>query len=214
MALRPPKGMILEDDPRVALIGHPAPPWLINYADLMTELVCFFVILYALSGSLDKSLLKTARDVEGTLKGGSLNGQLSGNRDGLRISIVEDGGMAMFETGSADLTPRMREALDLIGPKLRGVSAAHEIVVEGHTDDVPVAGGAYASNWELSSARSTSVVRYLVEQKGFPAGRIAPTGYGEHRPAAPNDGPDNRAKNRRVVFLIKGAPAPTRPLPP
>lgn len=214
MALRPPKGMIWEDDPRVALIGHPAPPWLINYADLMTELVCFFVILYALSGSLDKTLLKTARDVEGALKGGSLNGQLSGNRDGLRISIVEDGGMAMFETGSADLTPRMREALDLIGPRLRAVAATHEIIVEGHTDDVPVAGGAYPSNWELSSARATSVVRYLVEQKGFPAGRIAPIGYGEHRPAAPNDAPNERAKNRRVVFLIKGAPASSGPAAP
>lgn len=211
MPLRPPKGMLWESDSRVSLVGHAAPAWMINYADLMTELVCFFVILYALSSALDQSLLKAARDVEGTLKGGSIVGQLTGSKEGLRISLVEDGGLSMFETGKADLTPRMLETLDLIAPKLRSVLEDHEIVVEGHTDDVPVAGGHYATNWELSSARSTSVARYLVERKGFSAARIAATGYGEHRPAAPNDSPGNRAKNRRVVFLIKNIVHPPTP---
>lgn len=203
--------MLWESDSRVSLVGHAAPAWMINYADLMTELVCFFVILYALSSALDQSLLKAARDVEGTLKGGSIVGQLTGSKEGLRISLVEDGGLSMFETGKADLTPRMLETLDLIAPKLRSVLEDHEIVVEGHTDDVPVAGGHYATNWELSSARSTSVARYLVERKGFSAARIAATGYGEHRPAAPNDSPGNRAKNRRVVFLIKNIVHPPTP---
>ena len=64
MPLRAPKGFIDETDPKVAQIGHPAPAWLVNYADLMTELVCFFVILYALGASMSKQVQQAKIEVE------------------------------------------------------------------------------------------------------------------------------------------------------
>ena len=63
MSLKP-KNMIEMSDPRVAQIGHPAPPWMVNYADLMTELVCFYLILYALSASLSKPMQEAKKAVE------------------------------------------------------------------------------------------------------------------------------------------------------
>ncbi|HEX4046542.1 MAG TPA: flagellar motor protein MotB, partial [Elusimicrobiota bacterium] len=70
MPIRPPKGFIDETDPKVAQIGHPAPAWLVNYADLMTELVCFFVILYALSAALNKNVQNAAQEVQKMMKEG------------------------------------------------------------------------------------------------------------------------------------------------
>ena len=64
MPMRAPRGFIDESDPKVCLIGHPAPAWLVNYADLMTELVCFFVILYALSAALNKNVQNAAQQVD------------------------------------------------------------------------------------------------------------------------------------------------------
>ena len=68
MSLKPAKGMIAESDPRVTLIGHPAPAWMVNYADLMTEMVCFYLILYALSASLSKPVQQAKKEVEETMK--------------------------------------------------------------------------------------------------------------------------------------------------
>ena len=62
------KNMISTSDPRVCMIGHPAPAWLVNYADLMTELVCFFIVLYALSAALSKDVQKAKKDVEEQMK--------------------------------------------------------------------------------------------------------------------------------------------------
>ena len=64
MSLKPPKGMLLESDSRVAQFGHPAPAWLFPYADLMTELVCFFVILYALQAALDPGIQDAKKELD------------------------------------------------------------------------------------------------------------------------------------------------------
>ena len=78
--------MIDEDDPRVAKIGHPAPPWLINYADLMTELVCFFVILYALSAVLNKNVQKAFTEMQEVMKEEKMAGEAKMTKEGLKIS--------------------------------------------------------------------------------------------------------------------------------
>jgi chemotaxis protein MotB len=68
---------------------------------------------------------------------------------------------------------------------------------------VPIVSPQYSSNWELSTARATAVVRFMVDRTAFPPERIGAVGYGEFRPIAPNDVEENRRKNRRVVFFIK-----------
>jgi hypothetical protein len=75
----------------------------------------------------------------------------------------------------------------------------------------------FDSNWELSTARATSVTRLLIEKYGIPAGHIGAVGYGDTHPISPNDTPENRAKNRRVVFFVKSSsipkPAPAKGAP-
>src|SRR5437773_7762271 len=114
MPLRAPKGFIDETDPKVCQIGHPAPAWLVNYADLMTELVCFFVILYAMSAALNKDVQKAKKDVEETMKQEQVQGQVKVDKEGMKITLEEKGEDVFFESGSADLSPRMREILSKI----------------------------------------------------------------------------------------------------
>ena len=73
--------------------------------------------------------------------------------------------------------------------------------VDGHTDDVPIRAGRYADNWDLSTERALSVVRYL-NQQGLPANRLAAAGYGEYQPLDSSDNQDARRKNRRIELKI------------
>jgi chemotaxis protein MotB len=206
MALRV-KGMIPEDDSRVAQIGHPAPPWLINYADLMTEMVCFFVILYALSGAFSKPMQKANQDVKKMIEEGKIQGEAKIDKEGMRITLEEKSRVAFFESGKAELTEAMRSQMDTLAPVLRDLSDKFDIVVEGHTDDVPIYTKQFASNWELSTARATNVVKLLLE-KNFNPKRLAAVGYGDNHLVVPNNSDVNRKKNRRVVFFIKNTPYP------
>jgi chemotaxis protein MotB len=76
------------------------------------------------------------------------------------------------------------------------------IRIEGHTDNVPINTPRFPSNWELSVARATSVVQYLISRHNFPPERLSATGYGEYRPKASNATAEGRQKNRRVDFVI------------
>ncbi len=116
---------------------------------------------------------------------------------GLVISLQEAGA---FSTGSADLAPSARVLIETIGDSIRDLE--NIVRVEGHTDDIPIFTAEHRSNWELSTARATSVVRHLVENVGIPADRLAIAGYGEYRPLVPNDSDTNRAKNRRVDIVV------------
>ncbi|MEF3280900.1 MAG: flagellar motor protein MotB [Elusimicrobiota bacterium] len=194
--------MIPEDDPRVSQIGHPAPPWMVNYADLMTEMVCFFIILYALSAALNKNVQNAAQQIKEMMNKGEMSGQVEINKEGLRITLQEQGQLPFFESGKADLTDEIKQTIDKIIPALKKLSQDYEIIVEGHTDNVPIFTKQFASNWELSTARATSVVRYLIDNDFNPK-RISAIGYGEYRPVAENSTPEGRQKNRRVVFFVK-----------
>lgn len=201
------RDMISMSDPRVAQIGHPAPPWMVNYADLMTELVCFFVILYALSAALNKDVQEAKKQVEETMKQEQIRGDVKVDKDGMHITITEQGENVYFESGRADLSPRLKQILKQIGPSMMPLAKeGHDIIVEGHTDDVPIHNQHFTSNWELSTARATNVVRHMIRANGFPPGRMAAIGYGEYRPMKANVSAENRAANRRVVFFIKNKP--------
>ncbi|MCX5789208.1 MAG: flagellar motor protein MotB [Elusimicrobia bacterium] len=216
MLLRAPKGFVDESDPKVCQIGHPAPPWLVNYADLMTEMVCFFVILYALSAALNKNMQKAREQLQEMMKNGKMAGEVKIDKEGLKISLEEQGKNVFFESGSAELTPEMKDMIAKLAPILRPLAEKHDIIVEGHTDNVPIHNDLYLNNWELSSARSTNVVEEFVKTQGYAAERLGAAGYGENRPVVPNDTPENRARNRRVVFFVKNtlsAPEVAQPPP-
>lgn len=207
MPLRAPKGFIDETDPKVCQIGHPAPAWLVNYADLMTELVCFFVILYALGAALNKDVQGVAQKAEQMLQKGEIKGNVKVDSEGMKITLQEQGAVSFFGSGSADTTPGMEATMAKIAPLLMTLTKDHDIIVEGHTDNHPISNDYFDSNWELSTARATSVVRLMIDKFQFPAKRMGAVGYGEFRPIVANDSPENRSKNRRVVFFVKNTPA-------
>ena len=203
MPMRAPKGFIAVNDPRVCQVGHPAPPWMASYADLMTELVCFFVILYALSAALSKDVQKAAADVQEMIDKKEMKGEVKIDKDGLKISIEEQGGAGFFGVGAAEPTEEIDTKLAMLTPALAKLAQSHEILVEGHTDGQGIHNEYFDSNWELSTARATSVARLLIEKYKMPAEHLGAVGYGGNRPIASNDTPEGRAKNRRVVIFVK-----------
>jgi len=196
--------------------------WLLTYADLITLLLAFFIMMYTLSisdaqrfRSLSKELgniftgeigpapgeglLDIKERVSSYIKEKGLEGWVKAmiEERGLVIRIMTT---SFFEEGKADLTPDMKAVLDEIAPMIKDLP--NKVQVEGHTDNKPIHNERFRSNWELSVARATEVVRYLIEKHGFPPERIAAIGYGEYRPIAPNDTELNRARNRRVEIVI------------
>ncbi len=125
---------------------------------------------------------------------------LKETKDMLRIDIV---GRLLFDVGSAEIREEGREALD----KLAGYFMEQKgklIQIEGHTDNQPIRGALarrYPTNWELSSARAISVVRYL-QSKGVPPERLSATGYSYYRGESSNETPKGRARNRRIAILM------------
>lgn len=106
----------------------------------------------------------------------------------------------LFEPASAQLKASGIEVLNDLEGLLNDFENA--IVVEGHTDNVPLNTPTYPSNWELSTARAVAVLRYLNEVQNIEPTRLSARGYGEYAPIAPNDTADNKRKNRRVNLLI------------
>ncbi len=106
----------------------------------------------------------------------------------------------LFPSGQAQLSP---QGLAVLGRLIAVLNATdHLIAVEGHTDDVPIQTERFPSNWELSTGRATSVVRYL-ESNGVAPQRLRATGYADTRPLSPNDSVEGRATNRRVELIME-----------
>ena len=118
----------------------------------------------------------------------------------LAVDLAEQ---IFFDSGKATLKKGGKEVLKKVGDALKGYE--NKIIrVVGHTDNVPVAKSLQAtfpSNWELSVARATNVVRYL-QEVGVPPERMVPTGRAEYDPIAPNDTPEGRQKNRRIEIML------------
>jgi len=116
---------------------------------------------------------------------------------GLVISLKEAG---FFAPGSATLKGDTSEILEAIADNVSHLS--NRCAVEGHTDNQPLHGGPFGSNWDLSTARATTLVKLLVAKYGMSPERISATGYAEFEPLADNATPEGRAKNRRVDIVI------------
>jgi len=117
--------------------------------------------------------------------------------DGLVVSLREVG---FFDSGSATLKPGAEDAFSRIASILEEHSYA--VRIEGHTDTVPIHTLQFASNWELSTARATELVKSLIENHGVSADRLSAAGYAEFHPVASNDSAKGRQLNRRVDLVI------------
>lgn len=210
--------------------------WLLTYADMITLLMVFFIVLFAMSNIDAKkyqSLAESLNDVFSgqkailndpssnivNIKPSTSEEDLSEMEQQLKDIIAELGLVSkvkinyesegivlsfqdtvLFNLGSASLTP---EAVSIIGKVTEVLAKAPlRIRVEGNTDDLPIRTVQFPSNWELSVARSTSVVRTMLNNPKMEPGRISILGHGEYRPTAPNDSPENRQLNRRVDIVI------------
>jgi chemotaxis protein MotB len=147
----------------------------------------------AMKASIDAYLLKT---------GGQDKVSVTIGQRGLVVSLKEAG---FFDSGSAELKGGAAEVLGVIADLFQ--SYANRCRVEGHTDDVPIGGGRFASNWDLSTARATGLVKELVRSCAVEPTRISATGYGEYQPVADNTSAEGRAKNRRVDIVLMSSEA-------
>lgn len=233
--------------------------WLVSYADFITLLFAFFVVMYSLSSInegkyrvLSDSLVSAFRNVSINDSGQQLivsplatpaaqmvppvvarppagdaveahrhaqvrqmhdmadsirrvlepltrSGQVTVS-EGAHGITVEINASVLFAAGEATLGPAAAAPLRAVAQVLAG--ANFPVRIEGHTDDVPISTFRFPSNWELSSARASSVVRLFVEA-GVAAGRLTASGYADQRPIADNDTESGRARNRRVTILIE-----------
>lgn len=216
--------------------------WLITYADLITLLMIFFIVMYALS-KLDAAKFEAlTRSLSTALGAGAMildspgpevvpgnpaeqikdlveTAQLENLKQELEQYIDESGLTAkisvtmeergivlsfqdniLFELGSDVLTAQAKEILDKVAPMLG--NTPNYIRIEGHTDNLPINTARFPSNWELSAARATNVVRELINTHGMPPEKLSAIAYGEYRPRAPNDSQYNRQLNRRVDLII------------
>lgn len=234
--------------------------WLVSYADFITLLFAFFVVMFAASNSDQKKAGQIAkavqvafqemgifsssgkviafdengglpntsvkmigstntavpsaeiaaklesntevaaikRQIEQALsqEGASQHVRMTLDSRGLVISLAEAG---FFDPGSAVIQGRALPTIEKIAGMMRDLP--QYVRVEGHTDNVPINTAQFPSNWELSAARATFVLQYLVEHRVPPA-RLSAAGYGEYRPAADNTSVEGRALNRRVDIVL------------
>jgi chemotaxis protein MotB len=227
--------------------------WIVTFADMMTLILVFFILLYTLADYEDEayraqiaqvnvldedgnmiSILdyasRTGRDpeplqvvedmlglnptkdvietmrpkiynemqsmVESTDLSESLELSLQGDQINLQID-----GRFLFASGRAALSDEATIIFNNLAQLFRENPDYH-IAIRGHTDDVPIETVQFPSNWELSAIRATTVLRYFIRQ-GIDPERMSATGYADFIPLAPNDTPENRARNRRVEFVLE-----------
>ncbi len=220
-----------------------APLWVITFGDLMSLLMCFFVLLLSfsemdrkkykmVSGSMaqafgiqrEKPVFESpkgqkmiAKDfdqsaiitkIEEAIKPfvNELENQYRELNDSVGLEIGEDKltirmmGETTFDSGKAELHPAFGPLLKRIGAVLSQTKG--EIIIAGHTDNVPLRGGLYGSNLGLSMARAGSVAEFMLRTTAIDPKRLSTMGFGEYRPLTSNDTMQGRRKNRRVEIIV------------
>ena len=148
----------------------------------------------------------TYDDLVKNLKGEIEKGEVTVTRirDRLSVNMVEK---VLFDSGRAEIKPKGKEVLKKVGKILVDIKDK-EIRIEGYTDNVPIGESLqkqFPTNWELSTERATTVLRFLEEEAGVNGEHLSAVGYGPYRPVASNDTPQGRAENRRIEIVL--APA-------
>ncbi len=220
--------------------------WLVSYADFITLLFAFFVIMYATSnadvekqkkledsikvqfhlvggaGSRDKAPNLEQEVMNLVIPSGSFpdkggpreaqdyveralqkDGKKQGVQDiyhdavGVRIALAAS---TFFPEGSAKLKASALATLDKIAEILK--STNKRIIIEGHTDDTPIGGTLFPSNWELAAGRAGSVIRYFSKVHQMDPKRFVALSYGDQKPIVPNDTEEHKSQNRRIEIFI------------
>jgi chemotaxis protein MotB len=220
--------------------------WLLTYADLITLLMVFFVILFSFSiidvkrfqdlkGSLDKAFSAgvlsgiNTTSLNSSVAYGTVDEQIQSQEDNAKASVanqmqkvadatgagneitvlqVRQGvtvsvtAQILFQSGTAELKPGAAQLLAQLAEPLKQLQNPIQII--SNTDELPPepTNSKYKDNWELGDARSYNVLRKLVDEDSFPEQRLSLWNKAQYSPMFPNDSPENRAKNRRVDFLI------------
>ena len=192
--------------------------WLVTYGDIMTLLLSFFVLLFALSYMdefLYKEILLSLSESVGVsenrlaaesemlpnieriieLQGLTSDMEVFADLKEIRVFGTDS---VFFEAGSADIHPNAALFLKAIAEVIKQVH--HSVRIEGHTDDLGAGGGKFASNWELSTARAAAVARFL-ERQGVRPDRLSAVGFAQYKPRYPPT-PENRPRNRRVEIVL------------
>ncbi len=202
--------------------------WMISYLDLVTLLLSLFILMGTLnapkggikvqstSDGINAENQKTPASMNATIK---RQGQRQGLEEELNRIIGSNslGGVMDVKVFPGQIRLQMHASM-LFGPGKANLNESASlplkdlvrllqdypgrVEVAGHSDNIPISGGRYRSNWELSSARAASVVESLIEI-GIPANRLHATGYADTRPIMTNTTPEGRAKNRRVEFIVE-----------
>lgn len=201
--------------------------WLLTFADAVTLLLAFFIMLVSFSKvdmlTFEQVKAGIARDLGQrsiTRPAAQLRAQLDtlvdslGVADAVQVNVYERGivlelaANAFYTPGSDRLRPEARPILESVAQTMISpVYSKFKIAVEGHTDDNPVSNDRFASNWELSAARATNVVR-LFAKSDIPVRRMRAVAFADTQPKVVNrDGagnplPENQAKNRRIVIRV------------
>jgi len=183
-------------------LGSPAPAWMVSYSDLVTQLLTFFIMLFALSAAATEDQLKKIKEkIDNYVFQNHLEKFVSTKitqKEGLIVTFSEK---YMFDPGKADIYSEAKEVIKNIASLL--VDEPNRISIEGHTDNTPINTPEFPSNWELSTKRATNVLKYLLEELKFEPKRLTAAGFGEWHPVAPNDTLENKAKNRRVDLIVR-----------
>ncbi len=248
-------GQAVEDEKK---IDPGAPKWVVTFGDLMSLLLCFFVLLLSFSeldkqkykqvaGSLEKAfgvqrktkIMEVPKGIKMIAKdfdqeviatrikeeiGREINAEIATRlrdfEDQLSVEAGNDQvviklmGESTFDSGKATIRPELKPLLLKIGRVLKKTDG--DIIVAGHTDNVPVRGGPFRSNLELSIARAAAVADFLINRVGIDPRRVSTMGFGEFRPIASNSTAEGRRKNRRVEIILGTIPKASRhgyPLP-
>jgi chemotaxis protein MotB len=203
--------------------------WLVTYADAITLLMAFFVMLLTFkeydAGQreaavkaikenlgqqevLETPLFSLMNNLNSIMDGGNIppgDFEVSFDKDGV---VMEFSSKAFFKSGSAALKKEAKEILAEVAGEMKSPHyELYSIEIEGHTDDVPIRSKRFPSNWELSASRAASVVRFFIKQELEPT-RLKAAGYADTRPKVPHLDmfnepiPENRAKNRRVGIRL------------
>ena len=130
---------------------------------------------------------------------GEYKAKLKMTERGLVVTFISE---IFFDSGKNEIKEDGKIALNKVAEVLNKNVPNSQVAVEGHTDNNPIKYSGWKSNWELSSGRALSVLHYLSDECKIEPQRLSANGYGEYRPVAPNDFPENMQKNRRVEIVI------------
>lgn len=211
-----------------------APAWMATYGDMVTLLLCFFVLMLSYANMDEMKFGAAAVSLQGALgvigssgsstpTSHSINNSTGQNNVFDRLNQLQDAivelemedvievefnqngttlrldDQILFSSGKANLKPAALEVFKTLTEILK--SKTNDILVSGHTDNIPINNDDFQSNWDLSVARALSVVKALIEL-GISENALGAVGYGEFRPIESNDTVEGRQKNRRVEFLV------------